>query len=338
MRCWCILLMCSMLHTSFANALLSQFENCNCSPRPDKETEQLLKKLNAENHPPIDEASLQSLQSTPVQVTLNVLPQIHKIETREIPGPVGPIKTRFYFPRTNTGALPVFVFFHGGGWVVGSLDEYDALCQEICCQTPCIVASVEYHLAPQYTFPVPLEDCYTATTWIAEHIQELGGDTTRLAIGGDSAGGNLAAAVTLMARERGLPRIDRQVLIYPVMNNQFDTLSYFLFADGYFLTRDLMQLFWNMYLPQKKDGTLPYASPLQAATLDSLPPTLMVLANFDPLRDEGLAYAWRLHQANVPVVIKRYDTIHGCLNFAQELTVARTAIKEIAHYLAQDQI
>lgn len=219
--------------------------------------------------------------------------------------------------------------------MLGTLDEYDNLCQEFCQQTPCMVVSVDYHLAPQHRFPKPLNDCYAATKWIAEHIQSLGGDPELLAIGGDSAGGNLAAAVTLIARDKSFPNIQCQVLIYPAINAQFDTLSYYLFANGYYLTRDLMQLFWKMYLRGSADRQNSYACPLLAPTLSRLPPALIMLADADPLRDEGLAYAWRLHQDQVPVTFSRYPSIHGFLSFDQELDVARQSIQEVAQYLQQ---
>jgi acetyl esterase len=318
---------------SFPNLHSSQFDSCD-DLKLDSQTQLLLKKFNDTPLPPLDDDSLKILKNIPLNPTRSVLPQIRQIENIEIPSPIVPIKTRLYFPR-EANPLPVFVFFHGGGWALGSVDDYDNFCQEICYQTPCIVASIEYHLAPEYKFPQPLNDCYFATNWISQHIQQFGGDPTRLAIGGDSAGGNLAAAVTLMARDKGTPKIHEQVLIYPVLNDQFDTLSYFIFAEGYFLTRQMMQFFWMTYLPQKIEGKNPYASPLQALTLSNLPPALIVLANFDPLRDEGLAYAWRLHKDGVPVTLKRYHSIHGFMNFAKELNVAHQSFQTIAQFLNQ---
>ncbi len=330
-----ILAACWSLSAIFAGDQ-SLFDICECSSSPSIQTQSLLKKLNAENLPPLDEASLKALQAMPVNIAKHIFPQIRKIDTIAIPGPLGSIKARFYFPRIDKETpLPVFVFFHGGGWALGTLDEYESICQKICYQTPCLVISVDYHLAPQYKFPEPLNDCYTATQWIAERVQQFGGDPNRLAIGGDSAGGNLAAAVTLMARDKKTPRIQSQVLIYPVLNHQFDTLSYFLFGNGYYLTRDIMQLFWKVYLRHPHDGHHPYASPLQALSLAQLPPALMISAEFDPLRDEGLAYAWRLHQDRVPVTLKRYNTLHGFINFEQELDVADQSLEEISRYLRQ---
>lgn len=314
-----------------------QFENENPS-QLDQQTQDLLEQLNKLNYPPLEESLIEELRHAVIETPKLVLPQIKKIENIEIPGPHGPINCRLYFPYAEESleSLPVFVFFHGGGWVLGNLDENDYVCQNICYQTPCIVVSVDYHLAPEYKFPKPLTDCYVATKWVSDHIHQFGGDNKRLAIGGDSAGGNLAAAVALMARDRLTPKINYQVLIFPALNNQFDTLSYLQFGEGYYLTRQSMQFFWNMYLGRPEDGLLPYASPLKATTLSNLPATLMVLANFDPLRDDGLAYALRLYKDHVPVELKRYNTIHAFINFEKELDVADEALQDIAKSLRQN--
>lgn len=329
---WCLTLPFSLL--CIPSVDVSSFDICECSHFLDPQTQSILKQLNAENCNSLDEETLKTLQNMPLNIQTKIFPQIQKIENIQIPGPIGPIKARLYFPRVNT-PLPVFIFFHGGGWALGCVEQYDEFCQEFCHRTPCLVVSVQYHLAPQHKFPEPLNDCYVATKWIAEYIQQFGGDPSRLAIGGDSAGGNLAAAVTLMARDKGTPKIHHQVLIFPALNAQFDTVSYFLFANGYYLTREIMQFFWKMYLQQEVDGKQPYASPLQATSLTYLPPALVLVANFDPLRDEGLAYAWRLHQDQVPITLKRYPTIHGFISFGQEFTVARQGIQEIIEYLQQ---
>lgn len=304
-----------------------------CSFQLDSQTQKLLKQLNTESFS-FTEDSLKAMQENPPMVEKSILSQIKKIENIDIPGPIGPIHARFYFPHKE-GIHPVFVFFHGGGWVLGTLDEYDVLCQEICRQASCIVISVDYRLAPQYPFPIPLYDCYAATKWVAENIQKMGGDPKRLAIGGDSAGGNLAAAVTLIAKDKNSPLIQRQVLIYPALNAQFNTLSYYLFANGYYLTRELMQLFWKMYLQSSNDSQNYYACPLLAPTLSHLPPALIQVADADPLRDEALGYAWRLHEDQVPVRLIRYPTIHGFISFNPELDVAHQGIKEIAQYLQE---
>lgn len=177
------------------------------------------------------------------------------------------------------------------------------------------MVSVDYALAPEHKFPAPVEDCYAAAKWVAENANAIGGDPTRIAVGGDSAGGNLAAVVAIMARDRGTPPLVYQLLVYPVINFAFDTQSYRECADSYGLTKDDMAWFWNLYLPSEADGHNPYASPLRAQDLRGLPPALVITAEFDPLRDEGEAYAARLREAGVPAVCTRYNgMIHAFLS------------------------
>jgi acetyl esterase len=233
------------------------------------------------------------------------------IEERRIPGPAGEIPLRVYTPDTRA-PRPLLVFFHGGGWVIGTFETHDAVCRHLAKQSGGVVVAVDYRLAPEHKFPAAAEDCYAATKWAAENAAALGGDASRLAVGGDSAGGNLAAVVSLMARDRGGPKIAFQLLVYPVTNHAYDTASYRENADGYLLTKDSMVWFWNHYLRSERDGADPYASPLRAPSLAGLPPAMVVTAEFDPLRDEGEAYAERLRQAGVPVTVDRYDgLIHG---------------------------
>jgi acetyl esterase len=238
------------------------------------------------------------------------------------------IPVRVYVPRKQID-LPVLVYFHGGGWVVGDLDTADWLCRSIAVQADCVVFSVDYRLAPENKFPIPVEDCYWALKWVTETGIEPYADLRRVAVGGDSAGGNLAAAVCLMARDRGGPAISFQLLICPITNHSFDTASYRKYADGYLLTLKDMEWFWNHYLRDQKDGRNPYASPL-LGDLRSLPPALIMTAEFDPLRDEGEGYAERLQQAGVPVRMVRYDSmIHTWTDFPQ-LKQTTTAIGEAA--------
>jgi acetyl esterase len=190
-----------------------------------------------------------------------------------------------------------------------------------------VVASVDYRRAPEHKYPVAAEDAFAATRWIAAHAAHLGLEARRLAVGGDSAGGNLAAAVTLMARERGGPPLGFQLLVYPVTCHGFDTPSYRECADGYLLTRDGMRWFWGHYLGRAEEGGQPHASPLLAPDLAGLPPALVITAEYDPLRDEGEAYAARLREAGVSVTLTRYPgMIHGffrMLNFVDQARAAR---------------
>jgi acetyl esterase len=239
---------------------------------------------------------------------------VAKVEDRLIPGPGGQIPVRFYTPQ-GKAPFPVLVFFHGGGFVIGSIELCDELCRALTNGASCIVVSVGYRLAPEHKFPAAVEDSYAATKWVAGNAKGIGGDSTRIAVGGDSAGGNLAAVVALMARDKGTVQLVFQSLMYPATNLAHDTLSTQENANGYFLTRDDMLWFRSLYLRRDVDRHNPYASPLRAQDLHGLPPALVITAEYDPLRDEGEAYAARLREAGVTVVCTRYNgMIHGFLS------------------------
>jgi len=235
---------------------------------------------------------------------------VGEVADRVIPGPAGSIPIRAYWPKRTAGSgdepLPIVVYFHGGGWVLGNLDTVDGFCRVLTNASGCIVISVNYRHAPEDKFPAAAEDAYAATAWIAQNARSFGGDGRRLAVCGSSAGGNLAAVASLMARDRGGPGISLQVLIVPVTNHSYDTHSYRENADGYGLTKVSMQWFWNHYLASAADGANSYASPLRATDFKGLPPALVLTAEFDPLRDEGEAYAEKLRAAGVPVLYKCY--------------------------------
>lgn len=293
----------------------------NLPKEPDLQTLRLLEKLNT-----------LSIDSKPSKAFFK---EIKKVEDVQITGPHGVINCRVYTPHALE-PLPVLVFFHGGGWVSGELDEYDYFCQKICQKTPSLVVSVAYHLAPQYKFPKPLEDCYAATEWVVNHIHDYGGDSSRLAVGGDSAGGNLAAALTLMVRNKQAFKINYQVLLFPVVDHYFDSDSYRTFAEGYYLTKNLMKMFWDNYLNTEEDGQHPYASPIKASTLANLPSAFVVLARFDVLFSEGIAYTSRLLSDGVSAQLKCYPTIHAFINFEDEINFADDAIEQIAEKLKQN--
>ncbi len=254
---------------------------------------------------------------------------VARVEDRTVPGPDAPVPVRIYTPE-GSGPFPVMVFYHGGGWVIGSIDSHDALCRKLTNAIGCVTVSVEYRLAPEAKFPAAAEDCYAATVWTAENAAALGADPKRLAVCGDSAGGNLAAAVPLMAKDRGKPAIAYQVLLYPCTDGSLETGSMRELAQGYFLTRAAMVWFWNHYVRDDNDRKHPYAAPIHAPDLKGLPPALVITAEYDPLRDEGEAYAARLRQAGVPVTCTRYDgTIHGFVSMADNLDKGKEAIKEV---------
>jgi acetyl esterase len=255
---------------------------------------------------------------------------VARVENRTIPGPGGALPIRMYTPAGN-GPFPVLIFFHGGGWVIGDLDTQDGACRALANGAACVVVSVDYRLAPEHKFPAAPEDCYAAARWVAANAASLRVDPARIAVGGDSAGGNLTAVVSQMARDRGSPRLAFQLLVYPVTDGACETPSYRENADGYLLTRDMMQWFWNHYVRDDADRLNPMASPLRAADLRDLPPALTITAEFDPLRDEGEAYAARLRDAGVPVQLTRYDgMIHGFFGMSSVMDQAQIAIAEAA--------
>lgn len=241
----------------------------------------------------------------------------------------GNITLRVY--RSSTDVSPAIVYFHGGGWVLGGIDTHDAYCRALANAAAAVVVSVEYRMAPEHLFPVAAEDCYAATKWVSENSEEIGAQAGRLAVAGDSAGGNLAAVVALMARDRGGPEIDLQVLIYPITDHDFETPSYRECGEGYMLTRDSMIWFWDHYCPNLGQRDSAYASPLRAADLSGLPPTLVQTAGFDPLCTEGDAYANKLKEAGVRVIHGRYDgMIHGFTRRFAGLDKATDALEEFA--------
>lgn len=255
---------------------------------------------------------------------------VGKIEDRLIPGPGGQQAIRIYTPN-GRGPFPVLVYFHGGGWVVGSIETVDASCRALTNLVGCIVVSADYRLAPEDRFPAAVDDCYAATRWAALNAASFYGDPTKLAVGGESAGANLAAAVALMAQERGTPSLAAQLLFYPVLNYAFDTPSYRENAEGYFLTKEMMAWFWRQYLRDETDGDNPYASPLRARHLRGVAPALIFTAEFDPLRDEGAAYATRLREAGVPVEYTCCGgLIHGFMGMAKVVEPAGTALERAA--------
>jgi acetyl esterase len=246
---------------------------------------------------------------------------------RRIPGPAGAIPVRIYRPASDR-PLPVVVYFHGGGFVIGDIATHDTVCQRLAVGVPAVVVSVDYRLAPEYPFPAAVEDCDTATEWVAAHAAEFGGDAARLAVAGDSAGGNLAAVVARHARDAGGPPIAFQLLVYPVTDMTRSLPSHLENGTGYLLDTETMTWFLQNYLGGG-DPRQPDASPLLADDLSALPPALVVTAEFDPLRDEGEAYAERLRQVGVPVTTSRYDgMIHAFFGMDRIFDAARRATAE----------
>jgi acetyl esterase len=304
----------------------------------DPQVKTLLDQLAAMGAPPIADLSPVDARvqfETAMAAMKGVGPELRSIEDRDIPGPDGPVSVRVYRPSEEEG-LPALVWFHGGGWVLGNVPGSDVTCRHLAKESGAVVVSVEYRLAPEHPFPAGPEDCYAATAWVAEHAAEIGADGGRLAIGGDSAGGNLAAVVALMARERGAPDVKAQLLVYPVTDALMTYPSMRENAEGYLLTEASMRWFWGHYLGDSGNEKEPLASPIYADDLSGLPPALVMTAEFDPLRDEGEAYAKRLEQAGVPVTVTRYDGhIHGFFGMSGVFDITEKAIEQAARWLGQ---
>ena len=256
-------------------------------------------------------------------------PEVGKVEDLRVPGDGVEVPVRVYTPAGEpVGAL---VWLHGGGWVIGSIETNDATCRSLANEAGCVVVSVDYRLAPEAKFPLPLDDCFAATAWTVGHAEALGVDARRVGVGGASAGGNLAAAVTLMARDRGGPALAHQLLVYPSVGNDDSSQSYRENSEGYGLDRDAMDWYWRHYLRDDADATNPLVAPLLADDLSGLPPALVITAEFDPLRDEGEEYADRLRRAGVEAACSRYDgMIHGFFSAGVPVDRSWDAIAEAA--------
>ena len=295
----------------------------------DKDTAQVLEQM--AGGPPLNSLSVAQAREFELGAPPLNSVRIAQVSNRRIPGLADDpdVALRIYQPEgyAGRGAL---VYLHGGGWVLGDIDSHDETCRRLADGAGVMVVSVDYRLAPEAQYPKPLDDCYAATLWVAANAGELGIDARRIAIGGDSAGGNLAAAVALRSRDEAIgPQLCFQLLIYPVTDADFETTSYKDNADGYFLTRDIMRWFWDHYVPEQADREAAYASPLRAASLSDLPPALVQTAEFDPLRDEGEAYATALTAAGVRVAATRYPgLVHGFFGMQDAVAAARPALLE----------
>lgn len=264
-----------------------------------------------------------------------VYERVHRVENIEIEGKNRhKIPVRLFIPNDSKG-LPIIVYFHRGGWVFGNIDIADPVCRKFANHGRCIVAAVGYRLAPENPFPTPLEDCYEATKWIAAHANLIGGDPNKIITGGESAGGNLAAAVALLARDQNGPKIASQLLIYPTISSAIQEEIFDKSVDRYFLTKDAMKFFWSMYLQSSEDFNNPYASPDLTPDFSNLPPALIITAEYDPLHQEGAKYAEQLHQAGIKTTTKCFSkVIHGFLSLPIYEEYQKVEwVKEICHLL-----
>lgn len=261
---------------------------------------------------------------------------VAQVSEHDVPGPDGdPVRVRIYRPHAS-GTRPVIMYFHGGGFVLGNLDVADKPCRQLADVTGCVVVSVDYRLAPEYKAPAAAEDCYAATAWAAEHAGEFGGDGTRLAVAGDSAGGNLAAVVALMARDLAVPALRMQILIYPIIEIGGNRPSRAECGEGYLLTQRSLNWFDAHYLSAAPDAKNPYVSPIRAKTSAGLPRAIVITAGHDPLRDEGDAYARHLQQANVPVLHLQNPTmIHGFMWLGGVIDHSASVYEQVARYVLE---
>ena len=255
---------------------------------------------------------------------------VHSVRDTVIPGPGGDLPVRIYTPSEATDHS-LIVWFHGGGWVIGDLDSEDPACRVISNATNSVIVSIDYRLSPDVRFPEPVEDCYAGLLWAHEYASELGADGSRIGVAGTSAGGNLSAAVCLMARDRNGPKISHQVLFCPVIDHDYGTASYSANAEGYSLSRDSMIWFWDHYIGPDGDGSHPYASPIRADSLTDLPAATIITAEYDPLVDEAEAYANALKASGNDVTYNCYaGMIHGFNGRVGIFDSAREALAEAA--------
>ena len=296
----------------------------------DPQARQVLDQLAALGLPPNHMVSPQEARENMRNRARVAGPQVAKVEDRTVSWRDKEVPVRIYTPA-GTGPFPILIWCHGGGMVVGDLDTADPTARHLTVQAGCVTVSVDYRLAPETKFPGACDDCYTAAVWASENAATIQGDAARMAVGGDSAGGNLAAVVAQMARDRAHPRFALQLLVYPMTALDFETPSYRDNADGYLLTRDSMRWYWEQYLSTDEDAEHAYAVPSAARSFRDLPAALVITAEFDPLRDEGEAYAAKLEAAGVPTTCTRYDgMIHGFFGMTGAVDKSDQAVAQAA--------
>jgi len=282
--------------------------------------------------PPLPE--LRQQLRTMVTLMDEPAPALERVEDVRIAGPAGEVPARVYAPRRGGAPLPIVAYFHGGGWVQGDLETHHGLCARLARHAGALVVAVDYRLAPEHKFPAAVDDCLAAYRWLRTRGRDLGGDAGRVAVAGDSAGGNLSAVVSQLAAAGGTPVPTCQVLIYPAVDFSFETDSHRELADGHVIPRDRILWYAEQYLRDDKDKADLRASPLRTPSLAGQPPALIVTAGFDPLRDEGRAYADRLRAAGVDVVYREYPgQIHAFVSLTKAIPQGMTCTLEIAIYL-----
>ncbi len=298
----------------------------------DPQCEAVLRGLESMGLPPIETMSIEQARETIETFRMMMGPpeDMSVVEERTIPGPGGDLRALIYTPEGD-GPFPVLVYFHGGGFTAGSIDLVDPICRMLANRSGAIVVAASYRLGPEHPYPAAPDDAYAVVSWVTEHAAEFDGDPARLAVGGDSAGANLATVTCLRSKTEGGPAIVFQLLVYPSVDNTGDYPSFAENGEGYLLTTPLMEWFWANYMGGGTRGDEPYAAPMKAKDLTGLPPAFVITAEFDPLRDEGEAYAARLNEAGVPTDVRRYDgAIHAFFWLPAVVDQGRTAIDAAA--------
>ncbi len=302
---------------------------------PTPETQGLLTMLEEAGGPDISEQTPEEARAAIANFAMMQAgaPEPARVEDRTVPGPGGDIPIRIYASAGDN--LPVVMYFHGGGWVLGDIDSHDGTCKQLLAELgDAVVVSVHYRLAPEDKYPAAADDCYAAAAWVAENGAEIGADGSRMAVAGDSAGGNLSAVVSQMARDKGGPAIAAQVLHVPVTDHNYSYPSYTENAEGKLLTRASMVWFWDHYLPSAEAGQEAYASPIKAADLSGLAPALIQTAELDPLRDEGEAYGAAIEAAGGDVTVHRYDgVVHDPFMMFAVIPTGVECLKEAAAFI-----
>lgn len=308
------------------------------APTPTAGVAKFLSVLNSSGGKPIEQLSPQDARQVLIGAQQGAKLPPADVSEKTITVNGQPLKLTIVKPQGATGTLPVFMFFHGGGWVLGDYPTHERLVRDLVNESGAAAVFVNYTPSPEAHFPVAINQAYEATRWVAEHGKEIGVDGSRLALAGNSVGGNMVAAVALQAKEHHTPAIRYQVMFWPVTDARFETGSYNQFSNGYFLSKNMMKWFWDNYTTKESDRRNILASPLEAssAQLKGLPPTLIQTAELDVLRDEGEAFGRKLDAAGVPVTVTRYNGMihdYGLLNALSEEPTVRTALSQAAHEL-----
>ena len=301
----------------------------------DPTIQMLVDQMRSADRPPMSETSPAEARQAYLMLSAISGPpaDLASIDDLVVPGPAGDIPVRLYRP-SGAEVLPIVVYFHGGGFTIGSIETHDLPCQQLAAQSGCVVASVDYRLAPEHPFPAAIDDCWAATRELARRAAELGADAARLAVAGDSAGGNLAAVVTHLAHDEGGPDIAFQLLIYPAVDARMSFPSIKENGDVPFLSEDTMRWFWGNYAGGQDIDVDPKASPLERADLTGLPPAMVITAEYDALRDEGEAYSEALTAAGVATEQRRYDGMpHAFFQMGGLVEPARQAMADAADAL-----